>query len=254
MDVRKPHFCRDECRDSKGYGAWNSGQGDAGAEPADYRLCQSHPEQKPGDWCRFCRAKAVCRSTPYGNIGDCYPAQSGIIGKIQHLIDRVFEELSKAENLTCCFLIATPHCAGKYPYVDADGYDEYPDGTGQNMESLSNTIASVARVNNVPVCDLWHDSGINRYTWSVFGAQPLAVNEKYTKYQLDSAGNQVGTTPLRYMNGQSYYQKRDGSVVLEKYTGTSPYPFNGDQLHCNPTGYARIGECVVGAVIHAFGK
>lgn len=44
------------------------------------------------------------------------------------------------------------------------------------------------------------------------------------------------------------------SIVLEKYTGYSPYPFNGDQLHCSTEGYARIGECIVGAVIRAFGK
>lgn len=122
------------------------------------------------------------------------------------------------------------------------------------MEKLSDTIKAVAQVNNVAVCDLWHESGINRRTWSVFGAQKNAVNEQYAKYQLDASGRVVGSVPQRYVNGQSYYQKRNGSIILEKYTGSSPYPFNGDQLHCSTEGYARIGECVVGSVIRAFGK
>lgn len=194
------------------------------------------------------------RATALGSVGDCHPEQETICGRIQYLLNRIYEELEDAGNLTCHVLVATPHCAGKYPYVDADGYEEYPVGTGQTMEKLSDTIKTVAQANNVAVCDLWHESGINRRTWSVFGAQKSAVNEQYAKYQLDASGKAVGSTPQRYVNGQSYYQKRNGSVVLEKYTGSSPYPFNGDQLHCSTEGYARIGECVAGAVIRAFGK
>jgi len=194
------------------------------------------------------------RATALGSVGDCHPEQETICGRIQYLLNRIYEELEDAGNLTCHVLVATPHCAGKYPYVDADGYEEYPSGTGQTMEKLSDTIKAVAQANNVTVCDLWHESGINRRTWSVFGAQKNAVNEQYAKYQLDASGKVVGSTPQRYVNGQSYYQKRNGSIVLEKYTGSSPYPFNGDQLHCSSDGYARIGECIVGAVIRAFGK
>ncbi len=194
------------------------------------------------------------RAMALGSVGDCHPEQETICGRIQYLLNRIYEELEDAGNLTCHVLVATPHCAGKYPYVDADGYEEYPVGTGQTMEKLSDTIKAVSQANNVAVCDLWHESGINRRTWGVFGAQKNAVNEQYAKYQLDASGKVVGSTPQRYVNGQSYYQKRNGSIVLEKYTGSSPYPFNGDQLHCSTEGYARIGECIVGAVIRAFGK
>lgn len=194
------------------------------------------------------------RATVLGSVGDCHPEQETICGRIQYLLNRIYEELEDAGNLLCHVLVATPHCAGKYPYVDADGYEEYPTGTGQTMEKLSDTIKAVAQANNVAVCDLWHESGINRRTWSVFGAQKNAVNEQYAKYQMDASGRVVGSAPQRYVNGQSYYQKRNGSIILEKYTGSSPYPFNGDQLHCSTEGYARIGECVVGSVIRAFGK
>lgn len=193
------------------------------------------------------------RAKEYGVIGDVYPTNNNIIGLIQYMINRVYEELAKANNLNCKILFATPHCAGKYNYVDADGYDEYPSGSGRTMETLSDAIKLVCNYNNIPVCDLWHNSGINRFTWSIYGANPNAVNDQYTKYELNAQGQTVGAIPLKYVKGQSYYQIRNGQVVLEEYTGSSPYPFNGDQLHCSDLGYARIGECIVGSIIKAYG-
>lgn len=193
------------------------------------------------------------RAREYGQIGDLYPSQSTIIGMMQYQINRIYEELTNANNLNCKVLIATPHCAGKYNYVDADGYEQYPANSGRTMQTLSNTIKEICNYNNIPVCDLWHNSGINKFTWSIYGAQANAVNENYTKYELNAQGDVIGEVPLRYVTGQSYYQWRDGSVVLEKYTGASPYPFNGDQLHCSTKGYARIGECIVGSIIKSYG-
>ena len=193
------------------------------------------------------------RGREYGVIGDCYPTHSNIIGLIQYMINRIYEELAKANNLDCKILFATPHCAGKYNYVDADGYDEYPSGSGRTMETMSDTIKMICNHNNIPVCDLWHNSGINKFTWTIYGSQQNAVNEQYTKYELNAQGEIVGTSPMKYTKGQSYYQIRDGQVVLEEYTGSAPYPFNGDQLHCSNLGYSRIGECIVGSVIRSYG-
>ena len=193
------------------------------------------------------------RGKEEGVVGDVYPNKSTITGLIQYMINRIYEELAKANNLNCKVLFATPHCAGKYDYIDADGYEEYPSNSGRTMETLSDAIKLVCNYNNIAVCDLWHNSGINRFTWSVYGSNPNAVNEQYTKYELNAQGEIVGSTPLRYVTGQSYYQWRDGVVVLEKYTGASPYPFNSDQLHCSDLGYARIGECVVGSIIKSYG-
>ena len=193
-----------------------------------------------------------------GTVGDCYnPSGSGqntIAGVVQYSINRIYEELTNAGNLKCKVLFATPHCSGRYPYIDADGYEEYPVGSGRTMETLANTIIAVGNHNNIPVCDLWHNSGINRYTWNIFGASPNPVNEKYSPYELDSSGTPINTTRIRYQKGKQYYQNRNGEVVLETYTETAPYPYNADQLHCSAEGYARLGECIVGAVIAHYGN
>lgn len=198
------------------------------------------------------------RSKPDGVVGDCYSpdgtGQDTIAGIIQYTINRIYDTLKDANNLKCKILYATPHCAGKYPYNDVDGYGEYPAGTGRTMETLGNTIIAVCNHNNIPVCDLWHNSGINKFTWDVFGANANAVNSQYSPYELDASGSPTSNTRIKYVKGQSYYQIRDGEVVLEEYTDSAPYPYNGDQLHCCDNGYARIGECIVGSIIEHYGS
>lgn len=198
------------------------------------------------------------RGKENGIVGDCYKTdgsgQSTIAGIIQYTINRIYEILTQANNLTCKVLYATPHCPGRYPYIDANGYEEYPAGSGRTMETLANTIVAVGNHNNIPVCDLWHNSGSNRYTWNVFGASANPVNEQYSPYELDSTGTPVNTTRIRYQHGKAYYQKRDGQVVLETYNGSAPFPYNADQLHCSSIGYARLGECIVGAIISQYGN
>jgi hypothetical protein len=160
------------------------------------------------------------RGVPDGAVGDCYSPNGGdrtIAGYMQYAINRIFECLAEANNLTCKIMIVTVDCAGKYDYIDADGYDEYPAGSGQSMETLANIQKAVAEYNSLACCDLWHTSGINRYTWKMFGANPNA------------------------------YIENPGS-------SSAPYPHNGDQLHKSDAGYVRIGEVITGSIIKAYGN
>ena len=162
------------------------------------------------------------RGTEDGTVGDCYDPNDStqgrtIAGFMQYALNRIFEELANASNLTCRMLVVTVDCAGKYPYIDADGYEQYPANSGQTMETMANIQKAVAAANNVPCLDLWHNSGINRHTWTVYGANPNAY--------------------------------------IENPTDTStPYPHNGDQLHKSNAGYQLIGDCITGAIIEHWGN
>lgn len=54
------------------------------------------------------------RATTLGKVGDCHPAESTICGRIQYLLNHIYDELKDAGNLTGHVLIATPHCVGKH--------------------------------------------------------------------------------------------------------------------------------------------
>ena len=157
------------------------------------------------------------RGTLVGEVGDLYPTQNTIAGRMQYAVNKIYELLATAENLTCKLLIVTLDCAGKYPWIDADGYTEYPTGSGQTMETIANMQKELAAANSIACVDLWHDSGINRNTWTVFGRQPDAYIDDPTE-------------------------------------PSAPYPHNGDQLHKSDAGYKRIGECITGAIIKAYGN
>lgn len=89
-----------------------------------------------------------------------------------YCIDRIFQELDKAENLSCRLLLVTPHCVGRYAYIREDGYEEYPPGSGMTLRKFAKVMEETARDYSVPVCNLWEKSGICRYTWKVFAAAP----------------------------------------------------------------------------------
>ena len=198
------------------------------------------------------------RGIDIGKVGDRFHADGTgdktVAGLLQHAIDRIYENLQAADNMTCRLLIVTVDCSGRYPWVDADGYGESTPGTGRTLEAMANMQKAVAQYNAIPCCDLFHTSGINRYTWAVFGASPDVDNPAFSPYRLDPQGNPVSPERIRYQHGESYYQLRDGAVVLEKYEGMAPFPYIGDQLHKSTAGYRRIGEVIAGAIISAYGN
>lgn len=204
------------------------------------------------------------RHNPIGRAGDCYSPTGGdktVAGMMQYCINRIYEELAKANNLTCKLLIVTVDYTGKNMWIDANGFEEIgAKGSGKSYENIANVQVEVARRNAIPVCDLFHTSGINPYTWSVFGFESEAENKMYSPYRLDEHGMPVSDEHIRYVKGESYYQWRDGKVVLEEYTGVTehnhpaPYPYNRDHIHKSPEGYKRMGEVIAGAIISAYGN
>ncbi len=182
------------------------------------------------------------RGTSDGHVGDVYPQNNTIAGVTQYIINKIRELLSAANNPDCLIIIMTPHCAGKYQWINKDGYDYYPSSSTQNLGTLAKTQENVAEYNGLPCLNLWGSSGIDRSNWNVYQKSDTPKNINYTEYEIDSSGKVIGTTPMRYETGSSYYQIRNGRVVLEEYTEPFPYPFNCDQVHMNDRGYDRIGE------------
>lgn len=120
------------------------------------------------------------RHMAYGEIGDVYPTNNTLAGKVQYVINSIYSLLEQADNLTCKLLFITPHCVGTYGYVNIDGYGEYPLGTGRTLEGISNIIKKVAEYNNIEVLDLWHNSGIGKFTWDIYCAKtPASATAPY---------------------------------------------------------------------------
>ena len=120
------------------------------------------------------------RHMAYGEIGDVYPTKNTLAGKVQYVINSIYSLLEQADNLTCKLLFITPHCVGTYGYVNVDGYGEYPLGTGRTLEGISNIIKKVAEYNNIEVLDLWHNSGIGKFTWDIYCAKtPASATAPY---------------------------------------------------------------------------
>ena len=199
-----------------------------------------------------------CRHLEPGCVGDLYKTdgtgQNTIAGNMQYVIQRIYENLLAADNMLCRLLAVTVDCSGKYPWVDADGYTDTVPGNGKSFENMSSIQKQVAQHNGIPCCDLFRNSGINAYTWAWFGKDADPVNHEFSPYKLDEKGKPMSLERIRYVMGESYYQIRDGKVVLEKYEERKPFPYIGDQLHKSEAGYRRIGEVVAGAIIAAYGN
>ena len=89
------------------------------------------------------------RNIDIGQVGDLFrpdgTGQKTIAGLMQYAINRIYENLYAANNMTCRLLIVTVDCAGKYPWVDADGYGESAPGTGRTLEAMANISGRAQR-------------------------------------------------------------------------------------------------------------
>lgn len=108
------------------------------------------------------------RDTLIGNVTDMYPTQNTISGMINYVIQKIETLKTAANNRTMRVVFILPHLVGKYRWLDVDGLGEYPVGSGQTLETICTAIKNVCGRHGVPVVDLFHESGINKYNWDIY--------------------------------------------------------------------------------------
>ena len=115
------------------------------------------------------------RGTALGKLGEQYDekkksqrSQNSIAGSMQYAISRTRQLLKLVRNSECPIMVVTVDCVGQSKSINATGYDEYPEGKGRTLEDLVKMQIAVAVHTNVKWCDLYHESGINRDTWSIY--------------------------------------------------------------------------------------
>ncbi len=148
------------------------------------------------------------RHAEYGSDDDIYPENDTLNGKFNAVMGRIISLLESSGNCKCRVMMVSPHCVGKYDWVDADGTEEFPAGSGRTLETMSSLIRSVARRFGAIFYDAYSLSGIGPDNWCVF-ANSSAV------YRAD------------YDPGKTY---------------EAPYPQYADQAHLNAEGYKLLGE------------
>ena len=153
------------------------------------------------------------RHIEYGTRGDKYPEQVTLHGKYAYAIEKIYGFIDETGNHDCRIMLVTPHCIGRYAWIDADGYEEFPEGSGRSLETMAEAIKDIAASFNLPCYDAWHNSGINRFTWKYFANSPTEINPDYDPEK-------------EYI---------------------APYPQYADQAHLNGEGYKRLGECIAAA-------
>ncbi|MBR6918396.1 MAG: SGNH/GDSL hydrolase family protein [Clostridia bacterium] len=143
------------------------------------------------------------RHMEYGDADDEYPRDDTLYGKFNTVMKKIIS--MKREN--CPLIIVSPHCVGKYDWVDADGTEEFPAGSGRTLETMSYLISDVAKTYGAFFFDAYHLSGIGRENWNIYANSP-------TPYRADYSPS-------------GHYE--------------APYPMYADQAHLNGDGYALLG-------------
>lgn len=150
------------------------------------------------------------RHLEYGERGDTYPEKNTLRGKFAYVIERLYAMLEETGNYDCHIMLATPHCTGKYDWIDRDGYEDFPIGSGRSLESMAELIEKIGAEYHLTVCNTWKHSGIGRLNWRHYCNSAVAEAENYDPQAEHDA----------------------------------PYPMYADQVHLNAEGYARLGECI----------
>ena len=125
---------------------------------------------------------------------------------------RIFDLLRSAKNESCRVIIVSPHCVGKYDWVNADGTEEFPAGSGRTLGTMSKVVTKVAEKYGILFYDAYRLSGIGPENWCKYANSPIAIRPDYD----------------------------------ETKTYEAPYPMFADQAHLNGEGYALLGRGIAG--------
>lgn len=199
------------------------------------------------------------RGKLFGSLSDLYPANNTLSGVLNYAINRVYEELANANNMTCKVVIAGPHCFGKYPYSDADFFEPHDIGLTTGVE-FNNMLKSICENKAIPFIDVANKSGINKYNWDTYQSSGSNINSSYipadqTNYVGGNSPFETLTYLQNYVSPVANYYATVGtleSYEVYQYVNSSwtkqyspLYPWNGDQLHLNSIlGYKRLGQCI----------
>lgn len=184
------------------------------------------------------------RGTTDGTVTDLYPTQDTLAGRYNYALNKIFTLAKSIGNNTLKVIAIAPHKCGKYSYIDADGDDEYPTGSGRSLLTQVDILKKVCQRKSVPIINLYELSGINEYTWDVFSATSLPTNG-YT-YKGEFAN--IGSLPIGVLNDVARVVGTANAYVHNGTSwnlGTVPYPYNSDQLHLSENGNKRIADIIV---------
>lgn len=145
------------------------------------------------------------RARLIGTRADMYPAQQTIYARLNYVINKVYTLAASVNRKDLRIVLITPHKVGKYNYIDADGGQEYPAGSGQTLETIANTIIDLGGFYGLPVIDLYHNSGINNYNWEVLTANTVPNSGPYpgnadNVHPNDAGYKQIGTYIASQLN------------------------------------------------------
>lgn len=187
------------------------------------------------------------RGSLQGTITDLYPTQNTICGQLNYALDKVLSLLVTANNRDCRVVCILPHNVGKYPYIDANGTDEYPTGSGQSLYTATRLMKQVCERKGIPTIDLFSDSGFNSTTWGIYTSNALATNSYTYRGEFASFGalpSGVLNDAARVVGVANAYIHNGTTWVL----GATPYPYNTDQLHPGTLGHSRIANLCVAKI------